>query len=131
MEFKDQKEAENILEWWKKKLFLTDWIIKINLVCASDMPDDAGVNHLNFMMKSSSIDIAQPDKGIRERIVKFCAEETLAHELLHCKDDILIPDKGNYASVYLDERQHQLLEEMAKSLIMAKYDLPYDWFKNF
>ncbi len=35
---------------------------------------------------------------------------------------------GTYEGVYLDATEHQKLEEMAKSLIMAKYGVGYDYF---
>lgn len=33
-----------------------------------------------------------------------------------------------YEGVYLDATEHQKLEEMAKSLIMAKYGVDYNYF---
>lgn len=53
------------------------------------------------------------------------------HELLHCKYNILEVENDKYESVYLDVQQHVLLEQMAKSLIMTKYNLDFNWFRNF
>ena len=65
-----------------------------------------------------------------ERVVKYFAEKTLVHELLHLKYNWFVPQKESVESVYYDTLEHSLLEQMAKSLIMAKYNIPLSWFKS-
>ena len=57
IKFKDIDEANRYLEEWKKKLFLTDWIIKINLCEKHEMPieDACGANQINDMAKWCNI----------------------------------------------------------------------------
>ena len=64
------------------------------------------------------------------RMAKVCHEQTLVLELLHCKYNI-IERSNEYESKFLDDHQHMLLEQMAKSLIMAKYNIGLEWFINF
>ena len=49
------------------------------------------------------------------------------HELLHLRYPSIV-DSTNYASAYMDIEEHRKIEELAKSLIMVKYDLPFSWF---
>ena len=129
MQFKNIAQAKRYLREWQRRLFLEDWTIDLRLVKPKEIDGFTGRSYLVFALQSVVIKIAKPNKDNESRIVKFCAEETLIHELLHCKYNILEKD-NTYESTYLDSRQHQLLEQMAKSLIMAKYNLPFKWFSN-
>jgi hypothetical protein len=60
--------------------------------------------------------------------LKFCAEATLVHELLHCKYGLMKHEFDKYANRYMDVCEHALLEQMAKTLIMVKYELPFEFF---
>lgn len=131
MEFSSIEQAKEVLKEWKKRLFLDDWTIKVELVNPHEISGFAGTTNLEFALKSALIKIIIPDEDAKNRIMKFCAEKTLVHELLHCKYNILETEHDKYESVYLGVQQHMLLEQMAKSLIMAKYNLDFDWFKNF
>lgn len=53
------------------------------------------------------------------------------HELLHLKYNLVDASNPSYEEVSLMQTEHMLLEQMAKSLIMAKYNLSYSYFKNF
>lgn len=130
MEFEDEKQAYLCMNEWKHRLFLDDWIIKIELLQPDDMPDMDGHNSFVVERKSCIVNICIPNNDIRGRIEKFCAEKTLVHELLHCKYNIVEED-NTYEGVLVEIHQHTLLEQMAKSLIMAKYNLDLNWFKNF
>lgn len=134
MEFKDNRQLMKCMRYWKKILFLDHWIIKAALVdredCKVDGEECAGKCHFQIAGSSSMISIAIPDDDMRERIAKYCAEKTLVHELLHCKYNWTVsPDSmvGNY----FEAQEHSLIEQMAKSLIMAKYGLTLSWFENF
>lgn len=62
-----------------------------------------------------------------ERIIKYCAEQILVHELLHCKYN-WICNENSYEGKYVDVMEHGLLEQMAKSLIMVKYGVGLEYF---
>lgn len=134
MEFESEKQLRKCLKWWQKKLFLQDWAIKAILVEAPLLDDSgnelAGQNAFNIESSCSLIRVVIPNDDIRSRICKYCAELTLVHELLHCKYNWTAAP-STFEGVYCDTKEHQLLEQMAKSLIMVKYNLPFDWFKNF
>jgi len=133
IEFKDQHEANLYLKEWQKRLFLDDWIIKVKVVKPNDMPKDDESGHISFVhhLKAAVIDIAKSRDDKDDLVIKCCHEQTLVHELLHCKYNLIEPCEDNYSGMYLDLSQHQLLEEMAKSLIMAKYGVGFEWFRNF
>ena len=56
-------------------------------------------------------------------------EENFSFEVLHCKYN-WIANNDSYEGKYVDVMEHSLLEQMAKSLIMTKYDLSLDYFKE-
>ena len=135
MEFESDQQLQETLEYWKKILFLQDWTIKGRLV---DRPlfdcnevECVGTNDFQVAGRCSMIRIVKPDDDIRSRIVKYCAELTLVHELLHCKYNWTLKSTDSIEYAYYDTLEHGLIEQMAKSLIMAKYSLPFEWFNNF
>lgn len=132
IEFKDESQAYEYLEYYKKLLFLDDWMIKLNIVDQSEMAlkDCAAENHLQIDGRCCVINIAKLTDDTKSRIVKVVHEKALVHELLHCKYNWIHSD-GEYEAKYVDVSEHMLLEQMAKSLIMAKYGIDFSWFKNF
>jgi hypothetical protein len=85
--FVNKMQAYECLEWWQHKLFLDDWTICLNIDCMpSDMLSDNvdGENEFEMIDKACVIRILDP-KLYGKRIIKFCAERILVHELLHCK----------------------------------------------
>lgn len=135
MEFTSEEHLQNTIEEWKKILFLENWIIKGVLVEPPLYDDNGcelgGKNSMQMANRACVISIVTPDEDNTSRIAKYCAEKTLVHELLHCKYNWLQKDSYQLESVYFDVMEHALLEEMAKSLIMVKYNLPFKWFENF
>lgn len=134
MEFENEGQLQDCIEEWKKVLFLHDWIIKGSIV--DDLVDDDGVklighNEFQVVNKCSVIRLQKPNEEVKSTIVKYCAEETLVHELLHCKYSWIVKDSSSIEAVHYNTLEHGLIEQMAKSLIMAKYDLPFEWFYNF
>lgn len=117
MEFKDLKQAEKYLKEWKERLFLNNWTIKVNFVDGNEVPECQGRNNFSFVNKSSVINLVRLTDDIKTGIVKTCQEVTLVHELLHLKSNLI-------------ETEHALIEELARSLIMAKYNINSDWFLN-
>ena len=129
---KDKKELIELLKEWQHRLFLDDWIIKVAIVDKEELDEDlAGHNSFIFTNKSAMIKLAKIEEEDNDRIAKCCMEYTLVHELLHCKMNLFSNLNSDYESAYLEAHEHQLLDEMAKSLIMAKYNIDLNWFKNF
>lgn len=133
MQYESEEQLRASLKEWQDRLFLNDWIIKVSLVDSVVNEDDEelqGNNTFTIECKSSHIRLTKPNEDNTSRIAKFCHELTLVHELLHCKYN-WCQAPTSHEGVYYDVSEHALIEQMAKSLIMAKYNLPFDWFKNF
>ncbi len=126
--FTSKEELDQYLAEWQSRLFLTDWIIKAS-VCE---PDDfvikgcSGENEFQIVNRCCVIRIVDKEH-YGDRIIKYCAELILVHELLHCKYN-WIANNNTYEGKFLDASEHALLEQMAKSLIMAKYNVGLDYF---
>ena len=131
-EFQDMKQAYDCLQEWKERLFLQDWIIKLKLCTPDEMEikNCSGYNNFQIENKCAVISILKPEY-YGDRIIKYCAEEILVHELLHCKYNWVERNYDSIEVAYYDVLEHSLIEQMAKSLIMAKYNLKLDWFRNF
>lgn len=128
--FNSKEELKTCLKWWQEKLFLADWIIKASICepCDFDNEGNMGENSFDMVNKCCVIRILDK-KYYGNRIMKYCAEKVLVHELLHLKYN-WIANESTYEGKYVDVMEHGLLEQMAKSLIMAKYNLNLDYFSN-
>ncbi len=80
--------------------------------------------------RSAVIRIRESAEEDSRLIIKACHERVLVHELLHLTYNLTEP-VDTIESIFYHEHEHELLEKMAKTLIMTKYDLDFDWFKNF
>ena len=136
MEFESEEQAYQCLDYWQEKLFLHDWIFKLYLAKPEslDRADEevsvSGRIDFTFSQKCGVIQIVELTDDTRNRIVKICHEKVLIHELLHANYNWLAPP-SSYEGMYVEEKEHQLLEQMAKSLLMVRYGLDYNWFINF
>lgn len=127
-EFTSKTMLNATLDVWKKALFLDDWIIKAR-ICAPDeflQEDVCGENEFDMVNRSCVIRILDK-KYYGKRIMKYCAEKILVHELLHCKYNWLCTP-NTLEGMYMDTCDHALMEQMAKSLIMVKYGLDREYF---
>ena len=134
MEFETEEQLQACIEEWKKVLFLQDWVIKGKLV--DELYDQnenelSGNNSFQIEGNCSLIKIVRANEDNKSRIVKYCAEATLVHELLHCKYNWTAKCSDSIEYAYYEISEHSLIEQMAKSLIMTKYNLPFEWFFNF
>lgn len=133
MEFTNKKELMKYLNEWKHRLFLDHWIIDADL--KDEVFDDEnnecwGLNKIDVVSRVSYISIRKYcDKDINA-VRKYCAEQILVHELLHCIYNWLIKDGNNHDAMYYDTMDHQQLDKMADSLVMAKYNIPFEFFIN-
>lgn len=133
MEFTSLKQAYDCLREWQETLFLQDWIVKLLIDVEPDdmtLEEVCGENVFSMEHRSCVIKILKPE-FYGDRILKYCAEEILIHELLHCKYNWTRKNSDSIEYAYYDVLEHSLIEQMARSLLMAKYHLKPDWFKNF
>lgn len=124
--FENQEQLNKYLKEWQKRLMLTNWIIKAKIVDQNEIPENAGKCNSDFHNSCAMIRIAEYNHN-NNYIMKQPQELVLVHELLHCVF-MQISNNNYLESVFYEEKQHQTLERIAKSLIMAKYNLDYDWF---
>lgn len=130
MRFESLDQAKACLSEWQKRLFLEDWIIRVELVEKDDLELDNVSGEVDFEYTNKSAVIRILYKIDDDFISKMPHELTLVHELLHLKYNLIHPaESGQHIEqVFYDMHEHMLLEQMAKSLIMVKYNLSYDWF---
>lgn len=126
--FDSEKELFDCLEYWMKRLGLSDWYIAARICSAKDMGLDdvageADVQHCNMC---GAISILREKDIPSNTLLKQPHEQTLIHELLHFKFISFEPDDRDNA-VY-EEHQHQLIELLSRALFMARYDLSPEWF---
>ena len=126
--FKSAKELQECKDWWIEKLQLKDWNIVVGIgKCEDD--NNHGENETEWVGKSAMITIERRE-DMDDFICKQYEEIVLVHELLHCKIMLYEKDRMTIEEFQFMLNQHQLIEQMAKALIMTKYNLTFDWFKN-
>ena len=133
MEFENIEQAYECLAEWQTRLFLNDWLIKICL-CDEEVhfegEKQAGIIDFKQSIKTARIDLSPHNEENNSGVLKFCHEKVLVHELMHLKINFAcVPSTCEEA--YFASAEHALIEQMAKSLVMAKYGLDFSWFKNF
>lgn len=131
--FVKNEEADELLQYWKKHLFLEDWSIKLKLVDnEEELPIDNAVGTCNCepTIKAAYIKILDRVTDFDDSNLKYCFELILVHELLHCKYMLVENSNKTYESTYLELVEHTLIEEMARTLVTVKYGLEKNWFFN-
>lgn len=132
MTFHSNEELNDCLKWWKDRLYLHDWTIHACLADKVELDGEevAGSNTFKHSLMSSSILISTAQTGeTKDTVTKVCHELTLVHELLHLKMDVIV-HPNIYEGSYTEAMEHQNIEKFARSLLMAKYRLPIEWFDN-
>ena len=112
-----------LLEEWQERLGLTDWAIVLRYNCKlEDLEDEerCGETKWSNTIKSATIKIISKEEYGDDRILKFDFEKILVHELLHLKFGIIDIFNGSYESKVADEIRHQLIDDLARALVMAK-----------
>lgn len=108
-------------KWWAERLGLgqgSGWCIVYRLCDELGPEDELGHNDCDFESKTSVITIYKHCNAA----FRMHQEETLIHELLHCKCTIDY-DTDDYESRRCAELQHQVLNDVARALFMVKYGL--------
>ena len=131
IKFTSEDEARKCLKWWQEKMQLTDWIIHLSIIPASEAPlngENMGMSETDHVNNCGMIYLADQDT-LGNFVCKKIDEKVLVHELLHFKYPTIV-DETSYTSAYMDIEEHRKLEKLAKSLLMVKYDLTFDYFDN-
>ena len=115
---------EKLLKEWQHRLFLDDWSIVLNDNCSPNnmvLKDCTGETEWQEVSKCAVIRIISK-KDYGDRIVPYDKEKTLVHELLHLKFCFL----GESGNDLQDRLVHQMIDDMAKSLVDAKRSVDGD-----
>lgn len=129
-EFKSQEELNRTLRYWQHVLHLDHWCIKARMT-DKKLLDDAsnelcGLTQLVAENCEALIDISS---NVDETsFMKRCDEHTLVHELLHCVSLLAQNTEPTIEELFYNTMEHRKIEMMAKSLIMARYDVDLAWF---
>lgn len=100
-----------LLKKWTRFLGLQDWKIVLRTNCdPSETENAVAETEWDEVHKCAVIKIISPEK-YGKRIVPFCFEKTLIHELLHIKFAMF----DGYTQ-FQDRYLHQIIEDFAKML---------------
>lgn len=128
--FDSIKDLEDCLNYWKTKLFLTDWIVHVHQHHFNDAPlngENMGYCDADYVNQCAVIHLAYADT-IPENSMTTCEEHNLVHELLHLRYPVVTDH--TYEGEVVARVNHADLEKMAKTLLMVKYDIPFSWFDH-
>lgn len=124
--FKSEEEFTATCEYWKNKLYLTDWIIKFELADDTIKETDDNLEGIN-LLGECTFNFINKQAFIQLDNTHGIAELTLVHELLHLlipfmREDCLVCENIELdRNLYKDAIIHQSMEQMAKTLLMVKY----------
>lgn len=135
--FKTNEALMERMRYWQRILLLQDWVISARIVPAdelSEVDEDGsracGLVHYIIPEQCASIGIMRAEDWPADSIRKFCQELFLVHELLHLKlwRPASVGTAHTAEGLLADAHDHTVVDQMARSLLMAKYGLEYDWF---
>lgn len=116
---------EKLLEEWQERLGLQDWAI---VLCYNCKPDDLKTENTNgeteWILSIKNATIRLLDKKYdNDGTLEYDVEQSLVHELLHIKLGIFDINGTDYTGVVVDELRHQLIDDLARALVMAKRNI--------
>lgn len=126
MKFDNIEQLSKCANEWCAVLGLQDWCIVYELRDEDSASAELGHNDYDFESKTSVVTIY---KTVKNDYFNVFQEETLIHELLHCKYPIAYNGE-NAESVLCASFQHQVLNDMARALFMTKYGMTIEDYKN-
>ena len=113
-----------LLEEWQERLGLTDWAIILRYNCKKEDMDEPeysiGETHWETTSKCARICIISKEEYGEDRMLPYDFEKTLVHELLHCKFSMIDKDLNTYEGIVAEQARHQLIDDLARALVMAK-----------
>lgn len=114
---------EKLLNEWQERLGLQDWAIVLRYNCKFsdlDTEDSIGETLWSNTIKNATIRIVSKEEYGNDRTLPYDFEKTLVHELLHIKFGLIDIMNSGYESKVVDELRHQLIDDLARALVMAK-----------
>lgn len=113
-------EELELLAEWKQRLGLQDWFITLITHCPKEDLMDNADGDIDYVESTKCAKIQIIDPEVRpDSLRAFDFEETLVHELLHCKFALIC--KGTDWDNSLQLRvAHILIDDMARALVDAK-----------
>ena len=124
--FKSEEEFTATCEYWKNKLYLTDWIIKFELADDTIKGTEDNLEGIS-LLGECTFNFINKQAFIQLDNTHGIAELTLVHELLHLlipfmrENCLLCENIELERNIYKDAFIHQSMEQMAKTLLMVKY----------
>ena len=115
--------AKLLLNEWEERLGLQDWIITLKYNCKFsdlELEDCCGETNWVDAIKTATIKIVSSEEYGKDRIQDFDFEQILVHELLHIKFGLLSFTQQDYDGKVVAEVRHQLIDDLARALVMAK-----------
>ena len=113
---------EKLLEEWQERLGLQDWAITLGYgYKIEELKTDNSNAETEWALsiKNATIRIVD-EKYDKDGSLAFDFEQILVHELLHLKFAIFDVVDNSYESHIVDELRHQLVDDLARALVMAK-----------
>lgn len=114
---------EELLNEWQERLGLQDYTIILRYNCKfSDLETEnaCGETLWSNSIRNATIRIISEEEYGNDRSLDYDFEQILVHELLHIKFGIIDLIDNTYESKVVDEVRHQLLDDLARALVMAK-----------
>ncbi len=114
---------EKLLEEWQERLGLQDWVIILRYNCKREdleCENAVGETCWETTNKCARICIIRNEEYGKESILEYDFEKTLVHELLHIKFALIDKDLNTYEGVVAEQARHQLIDDLARALVMAK-----------
>ena len=115
-------KEEKLLNEWVERLGLQDWAIALRYDCElEDLNWDNACATTNFesTTKTAIIRMVKPELATG-RLLDYDFEQTLVHELMHVKLTLLAIEPNSLANSMLELAIHQLVDDLARALVMAK-----------
>ena len=130
MLFDNFEEMDKLCAEWRERLGLNDWTISLRFVYPHELNDInfAAESEVQWVNKCALISVRKPECIPNDVMQPQPQELTLIHELLHCKFFSVEQAHPTIEGVFWDTMQHALLEDMAKALYCAKYNLSRSFF---
>ena len=131
--FDNKDQFIECTNYWRNMLPLEGWALVFELKYSpwADL-DTWGDCSVNYTKKCASIRILNDSDGVDSPTfpVKFCAERTLVHELLHCVIDPLLEGApGTVEAKFFVDTFHQIVDSMSVSLLCVRYpEIDKEWF---
>ena len=119
----NDKVVNDLLQEWKERLGLQDWLITLKYNCKFsdlELENCCGETNWEDTIKTATIKIVSSEEYGKDRIQDYDFEQILVHELLHIKFGLLSFTQQDYDGKVVAELRHQLIDDLARALVMAK-----------